>query len=158
MPNSSHSDDDYKLWVLLLRVRDAGFKARKKELAQFSISPIKSAVLFAIKDAGHKATPGEIAKRIFRAPHSVSEVLIRMEREGLIKKDRVAGEGNRVTVTLTKKGQQAYRMSAKRDAVHRMLSTLSTGQRRQLESCLMTLWNSALKELESKPADFFPFD
>lgn len=157
MEKDIHLDEDYKLWVLLLRVRDAGFKARKRELAQYGISPIKSAVLFAIKDAGLSATPGEIARRIFRAPHSISEILARMEAEGLVEKRKDPAGANRINVFLTTKGEQAYRDSARRDSVHRMLSVLSKGQREQLRSCLMTLWDSALKELESGPADFFPF-
>ena len=152
------ADKDYKLWILLLRVRDLGFQVRQNELAEYNISPRQSAMLFAIKDAGPNATPAEIARRTFRKPHSVSEILKRMEKDGLVKKNRASGGGNRVIVALTKKGQHAFRMSAKRDSIHRMISALSDTQRRQLKSCLMTLWNSALTELESKPATFFPFD
>jgi len=158
MENSTHSDDDYKLWVLFLRVRDMAFKARQRELARHNISPRQSAILFAIKDAGRNATPGEIARRSFREPHSVSEILSRMEKDGLVMKNKVQGGGNRVIVTLTKKGQNAFRLSAKRDSIHRMISALSKEERRQLKGCLMKLWDSALKELESKPETFFPFD
>ena len=158
MDNAIHSDEDYRLWVLFLRVRDMAFKARQQELARHNISPRQSAILFAIKDAGDHATPGEIARRSFREPHSVSEILSRMENEGLIEKNKVQGGGNRVIVTLTEKGQNAFRLSAKRDAVHRMLSALSNEERRQLKQSLMTLWESALKELETKPGTFFPFD
>jgi DNA-binding MarR family transcriptional regulator len=158
MEKPVHSDEEYKLWVLFLRVRDMAFKARQRELSRHNISPRQSAILFAIKDAGRNATPGEIARRSFREPHSVSEILSRMEKDGLIKKNKVQGGGNRVTVTLTKKGQNAFRLSAKRDSIHRMISALSKEERRQLKASLMILWESALKELESKPETFFPFD
>ena len=158
MEKPVHSDEDYKLWVLFLRVRDMAFKARQRELTRHNISPRQSAILFAIKDAGRNATPGEIARRSFREPHSVSEILSRMEKDGLVEKNKVQGGGNRVIVTLTKKGQNAFRLSSKRDSIHRMISALSKEERRQLKGCLMTLWDSALKELESKPETFFPFD
>lgn len=153
-----YGDEDYRLWVMLLRVRDIGLKARERELAKHNLRPRHSAVLFAIKELGRNATPGEIARRTYREPHSLSVMLNRMERDGLIRKKKSPEGGNRITVSLTRKGQQAFLASSRRESIHRMVSTLSERQRQNLKSCLRTLWEAGLREVEAKPPGFFPFN
>jgi len=117
MENILSADRDYQLWVLLQHVGDALLKARAKELSQYDISAIQARVLFIIKSIGDKATPSEISKWILREPHSVSSILTRMEKEGLVIKTKNLGKKKQVFVTLTEKGHQAYSRTIKNEAI-----------------------------------------
>ena len=140
-------DQHYNWWLLLAQTRDAIFKARQKELNQYNISAIQADVLFTIQAFGDKVNPAEISRWLFREPHSVSELLNRMEKKGLIKKAKDPHRKNVVRVVLTEKGREAYYQSSKRDSIDKIMSSLSGEECQQLMSCLQTLQNRALKEL-----------
>jgi DNA-binding MarR family transcriptional regulator len=153
MKNISPMDEDYNLWVLLHQTTDAVLRARQKELDQFGISVIEVGVLVVIQTIGEKATPSEISRRIFREPHSVSALLNRMEKKGLVKKTQDLDRKNLVRVSITEKGRQAYDKSTRRKSIYRVISSLSEEERQQLRSFLEKLRTKAFKELtvEYKP-------
>jgi len=140
-------DEDYELWVLLYQAKDAIEIAREKELRPYGISPMQAAVLFIVQAIGDKATPAEISRWMFRQHHSVSGLLNRMEKAGLVKKTKDLDRKNLVRVTLTEKGQQAYRDSLKRESLHNIMPSLSKEKRQQLKSYLKELRDTALKEV-----------
>lgn len=141
------ADNDYKLWMHLMQTRRAMFKARRRELAQYNISPFHSAVLFYIQLLGEKATPAEISRWLFRESHSVSEILTGLERKGLIKKFKDLERRNMVRLELTERGKEAYRLSSRRESVQRIMSVLSEEQKYKLWEMLKTLRDAALKEM-----------
>ena len=158
MEDFPYADEDYRLFYMLLRVREKLFESRERELFQYNIRLRHSACLFAIKELGNIATPNEIAKIVHRKPHSVSVMLNRMEKNGLIKKKKASNGGNRVIVTLTRQGEHAFKVSSKRESLHRVFSALTKTQRQQLRDCLKTLWVSCLKERENHLPLVFPFE
>ena len=147
MKKSSSPTDNFDLWVLIAQTRDALFKVRQKELSQRNISVMKVAVLFFVRQIGNRATPAEISRWIFRQPHSVSGLLSRMEKEGLVRKVKDLDKKNMVRVTLTEKGEQAYYRSLERDSVNRVISSLSEEECQQLRPILRKLRAGALTEL-----------
>jgi len=147
MKNISPMDEDYNLWVLLHQTTDAALRARQKELDQFGISVIEVGVLLAIQTIGKEATPSEISRRIFREPHSVSALLNRMEKKGLVKRTQDLDRKNLVRVSITEKGRQAYDKSTGRKSIHKIISSLSEEERQQLRSCLEKLRNKSFKGL-----------
>jgi len=153
MKNQLSVDKDYNLWVLLHQTTDAALRARQKELDQFDISVIEVGVLVVIQAIGERATPSEISRRIFREPHTVSALLNRMEKKGLLTKTQDLDRKNMVRVSITEKGRQAYDKSTRRKSIYRIISSLSEEERQQLRSCLEKLRNKAFKELtvEHKP-------
>jgi DNA-binding MarR family transcriptional regulator len=144
-------DKDYNLWVLLHQTTDAVIKARQKELDQFDISFIEVGVLVVIQAIGEKATPSEISRRILREPHSVSALLNRMEKKGLVRKTQDLDRKNLVRVSITEKGRQAYDKSTRRKSIYNIISSLSEEERQQLRSCLEKLRSKAFKELVVEP-------
>lgn len=140
-----NGDKDYNLWMLLNQARDAVLKARRKELYQYNIPTRQATALFAIQAIGDKATPGEIARWLFREPHTVSGLLSRMEKKGLVRTSKDLDRKNMVRVTLTDKGKQAYHQSTKRESIRRIMSSLSEEQQQQLASSLQTLRDAALE-------------
>lgn len=150
------TDRDYNLWVLLHQARDAVFKAREKELSQYGISTMEAAALFIIQAIGNKPTPAEISRWIFREHHTVTALLSRMEKKGLITKVKDPDRKNTWRVGLTEKGQNAYRQSVKRESIHAAMSPLSQNERQQFESYLKKVRNQAFKYSLSEPALPFP--
>ena len=143
-------DKDYNLWVLLRNTNDTILRVRYKELNQLGVSGRQSALLLIIQlieNEGGKATPAEIARWLLREPHTISEVLSRMEKDGLVKKDRDLNRKNLVRVSVTEKGYQYYKKSAKRKTIHRILSCLSKEEFKQLKATLEKLRDEARKEL-----------
>ena len=156
MKNLSSRDNVYYLWILLAQARDAILNARRKELHQYNISASRGAVLFAIQAIGEEATPAEIARWLFREPHSISELLSRMERDGLVRRVKDLCRKNLVRIVLTEKGLEVYYKSTKRELVCEIMSSLSEEERQQLKSSLQTLRDKALKELRIEHGIPFP--
>jgi len=152
------TDQDFSLWVFLHQTRDAVFKAREKELSQYEITTMEAGVLFIIQAIGDKATPAEISRWIFREHHTVTALLSRMEKKGLIMKAKANDLGMKKmwTVSLTEKGENAYRQSVKRESIHTAMSPLSENDRQQLESYLKKVRDQALKHSVSAPTLPFP--
>lgn len=144
----SSRDPDYNLWGLLSRTRDVIFKARANDLVPIGLTPRQASALLVIAAIGDKATPAEISRRLFREPHSVSGLLKRMERDGLVRQTDDLERKNLIRVTLTEKGQQVLALSKRNESLHRIFSSLSEEQRQQLELILEILLIAAVEEFD----------
>lgn len=146
MKDIKSEDPDYNLWFLLAQTRNVLLRARRKELYRNNINHSQAAVLFIVQAIGDPATPAEIARWLFREPHSVSELLHRMEKDGLIEKVKDLDRKNQIRVVITEKGHETYRKSTKHESMHSIMSSLSKKDRKQLESLLKTIRDKALEE------------
>jgi DNA-binding MarR family transcriptional regulator len=151
MSNVSNANQYYELWVLLQQASDAMFEARENELREYGITAMQAAVLYIVKAIGDEATPAQVSRWILRKPHSVSGILQRMEKAGLVKKTKDLTRRNMVRVTMTDKGRQALSQSMKRKSFQRILSSLSENERQQLRAQLRTVRNKGLKEIGVDP-------
>lgn len=146
MKNDINGDMIY-LWTVLHQARDAIFKFREKELQKIGISTAIAEVLFTIEDIGYRATPTEISSHLVREFHSVSSILSRMEKKGLVKKVNDLERKNLVRIYITDKGKQVYHEAKKRDSILDILSCLSETEVTQLASPLKKLRDEAIKSL-----------
>jgi DNA-binding MarR family transcriptional regulator len=133
-------------WIMLAQARDAVLKARQRDYAQFEINNERRAVLWCIQNNGGQATPVEISVQLFHELHSVTEMLNRMVKEGLLKKYKGTGR-SRAVVRLTKKGSEVFRQSLYDKTDQRIFSVLTSKEREKLRSYLWKIRNNALKEL-----------
>ena len=156
MPESSTVDRDYNLWVLLHQVSDIIFNAREAELQKYGLPATQAEVLFVIKAIGDEVTPAQISRMIYRRPHSVSGIIDRMEKAGLVKKTKDLHKKNLIRVTMTAKGQQAYKQALGRKSVQKIMASLSESERQKFKSLLETLRNKGLKELGIDPKKLPP--
>jgi DNA-binding MarR family transcriptional regulator len=150
MKNQLINDQDYNLWILLHETSEMIGKARHNELDKYNIKIRQAAVLFAVKvieTSGEYATPGKISKWLLREPNTISRILNRMEKEGLINKIRNSINRNEIEITLTKKGEQAYIQSLKRKTIQETMSCLSIEERQQMRSSLRKLRDKAASNL-----------
>lgn len=140
-------DKEYDLWILLSRVYHMIAKLRRMELLKYEILPTQSYILFIIQALGNETTPTELSRYVYQQRSSVSDILNRMVKHGLITKINKSNEKKRVIVRLTEKGEKALRFSKNRDYLHKVISSLTEEKKQQLESCLETLRDSAIEEL-----------
>jgi len=150
MEKIAYTDKYYGLWLLLILVKDVIHRARQEELRQVGITANEAGVLFYAQALGNRATPAEISRCLFKRPHSISTLISKMEKEGLVKKVNDLGRKNLVRVELTAKGQQARNHASKRAVIHRIVSSLSEEEHQQLNSYLEKLRNRAFEELGLK--------
>jgi len=128
-------------------VRDLIYKAREKELRQYSLTSRQSAMLFHIARLGGKATPAEISRTIMRAHHTISINLALMKKRRLVNTTKDSDNKGMISVTMTQKGKRAYKQSMKLESVKNIMSCLSQEESQQLSSILEKLNNRALEEL-----------
>ncbi len=153
---------DYHLFVLLLTTCDVVSRVRQYELDQYNIKIRQIAVLVVTKyleSHQEEITPGNIAKLLFREPHTVSKILTRMEKDGLVRKRRNPKSKNKVNIILTEKGEQVYKQSLNRNSIRNMMSCLSIIERQQLYSILEKVRDKATSSFnEERNNHSFSFD
>lgn len=144
---SKIDNKEYDIWILLSRVYHLIAMLRKMELSKHDILPVQSYILFIIKALGNETTPSKISEYVYQQRSSVSDILNRMVKQGLIRKTNKSGGKKRVIVTLTDKGEKALTISKNREYLHKVMSSLTEEKKRQLESALEILRDSAINEL-----------
>jgi MarR family transcriptional regulator, transcriptional regulator for hemolysin len=155
-PTNPFLDDAYELWWILLYTQRIVGRARSKELTKYKITPEEAAVLWAIKAAGPDAKLVTISQWLMRQPHSISGLVSRMEKGGLIKKCHDLGRQNWVRVELTEKGEKAYAGSLKRESIQGIVSALSKKEQKQMRLSLIKMWKAGTKKLGTTPEIPYP--
>jgi DNA-binding MarR family transcriptional regulator len=140
------SDEDFMLWVLIAQTRDAILRARELEYSQYGISNERRAVLMIIQNYGGRATPVDIARDLFRELHSVTEMLIRMEKDGLVTRHKGTGR-SKIEVSLTQKGRDVFAQSMHNETDKKIFSALTKKQRERLSQYLWKLRGRTLEHL-----------
>jgi DNA-binding MarR family transcriptional regulator len=151
MAQQIKADKDYTLLTSLLQVADIFVKVRERELLTQNLSATSAAILFLVDAMGKDVTPAKISRMLLREPHSVSGILMRMEKQGLIKRAKNMERKNLIRVTLTTKGENALKQAMKKEGVKHVLSKLTEEQRRQLKQSLTALKEAGMKELNLSP-------
>ena len=123
-------DADQDLWFLLTHTRYAIFRSREKELQRYGLTPEQALLLFVVQVSDNKATPTAISRQIIHQPHTVSALVDRMAKRGLLKKMKDLDRKNLVRVAMTAKGKKAYDLSASRGPIHRIFSGLNTEEKK----------------------------
>ena len=144
---SKIEDKEYDIWILLSRVYHLIAMLRKLELSKFNILPTQSYILFIIKALGDDTTPSKVSEFVYQQRSSISDILNRMVKQGLIKKTTNKSSNKRVIVTLTEKGEKALARSKNREYLHKVISSLTDEEKQQLESGLEILRDNAINEL-----------
>jgi MarR family transcriptional regulator, organic hydroperoxide resistance regulator len=140
-------DKEYDLWILLSRVYHMIAKLRNMEMNKHGILPVQSYMLFIIQAMGNATTPAELSRYVYQQRNSVSDILNRMEKQGLVAKKKTSKGNGRVLIKMTEKGQRILQLSKKREHLQNVMSALNDEKRSQLESLLELLRDSAIKEL-----------
>lgn len=149
-------DRDQALWLLLEQTRNAIYKARELELEQYGVSTVQAGVMFVIHTMGGRTRPADIARWLVREPHSISGLLSRMERDGLLRRVPDPDRKNAVSIVLTEYGAGICRKTFQRESVKQILACLEEEERKQLVKSLVLLRERALKDRRVRNRPPFP--
>ena len=110
MKNANRGDyGDYDLWMLFNQASYAAIRSRERELGKHGVARMHAAVLYILKAATVPVTPAEISRWLFREPHTMSTLVDRMAKKGLVRKTKNPEKKNLVIVEITEKGEEAFR-------------------------------------------------
>jgi DNA-binding MarR family transcriptional regulator len=140
------ADEYFLLWVLIAQTKDAILRARERDYARYGISNDRRAVLYVIESNGGVATPVEISRSLFRELHSVTEMLKRMEEDGLIVREKAPGR-SRIQARLTEQGLDVFYESLHNGTDERIFSALTKAERKRLWAYLLKVRTKVLQDL-----------
>jgi DNA-binding MarR family transcriptional regulator len=147
---------DFMLWVLMNQASDLLSRARNAELEKYSITERQAIILEIVSRLGNKASPTEIARWSLREPHSISNLLIRMEKQGLVCRTSNRDKKKKVDITLTEKGRKAFKESLKKESIHKIMSCLSGKEIQALTPLMQKIRDQALTEVKQTKDIPFP--
>jgi MarR family transcriptional regulator, organic hydroperoxide resistance regulator len=146
-----------ELWLLWERTSHAIRRAREIELRQRAgLSAIEAGVLYFTKTSKGPVTPSVLARLLHREPHTVSGLVTRMEKRGLVQRKKNLEKKNLVRVVVTKKGEEALKKQEEVTIARNILSTsLTEKERDSLKAYLNKLYNMAIELIrESQPLPY----
>ena len=143
-----------KTWERLVITYAVLERARDLELGRVGVSLPQAAVLYCLKTAKGQLTPASLARLIHKEPHTISGLLSRMEAQGLVKKTSDLKRKNLVRVSLTKKGEEAFKRQVNVRTVRNVTSCLSSKELASLNELLSKLYAKGielLREMQPYP-------
>ncbi|MBN1856999.1 MAG: MarR family transcriptional regulator [Dehalococcoidia bacterium] len=149
-------DNDQALWLSIEQARNAIYKARELELEQYGVSTVQAGVMFVVHTMGGRTRPAEIARWLVREPHSISGLLSRMEREGLLRREPDLERKNSVSIVLTEKGMDICNKTFLRESVKQIFTSLSAEEHDELMNLLIRVRDRALKDRRARNKPPFP--
>jgi DNA-binding MarR family transcriptional regulator len=136
-----------KLSYLLKQTSEAINRCRENELRRYKITPEQAGVLTCIYNLGEDVIPAELTRWLSRRPSSVSILLKRMEKQGLITKKADLKKKNVNRLSLTEKGLEAYGYVKEYNSFVNIFKTIPSDKQHQLWELLKPLLDRALKNL-----------
>jgi len=126
-----------RLWLLLRRVGDTLVRCQDSMFGKYGLTTEQWGVLTAIKARG-PLRPSDLANLLERYPNSMSMLVDRMVKAGLVRRTRDRKDRRVVTVSLTSKAEEVVvpAVIAGWEFIHEVLSPLSDGEQRDLASML----------------------
>lgn len=151
MKNSpDYHDEIHDTWNVLAHTYRLMGRLWNKELSGYNFSREQALNLMIIKCLGDNATPYRVSRFQAQEHNTVSDILNRMEKQGLVTKIRESRGKSRVKVKLTELGERAYSQSLQRDILYRIMSILTERELKQMDSILSKLRDEILKEFEKE--------
>ena len=142
------SDAALTTWVLLRQTWIAMYKVAKAKLARIGLTPEQFNVLWVSRDYPGPLSAAELSRLIFREPSTITGLLSRMERDGLVK--RVLNRTGKpfVEVQITDKGKEAIAPGIViLKALMTAMTPLSPEEHTQLQRLLRVLQQAAGEQL-----------
>jgi DNA-binding MarR family transcriptional regulator len=138
--NSESESTVLRLWLLLRRVGDTLGLCQDLAYRKYGLSSEQIGVLAAIKSRG-PLKPSEFASILERSPNSMSMLIDRMVKAGLVRRTRDRKDRRVVFVTMTDKGRKGVDTAVPTgwEMIHEVLSPLSNDDQRALADMLETV-------------------
>jgi DNA-binding MarR family transcriptional regulator len=155
-------DENFSLWTMLHHSSEVLMAVREKTVEKYSLSVTELRTMLNISiienTMEREVTASDLTKWLFRKRSTISELLTRMEKKGLIQRLPQADNKKSSIIQLTDKGkkvsEEAYLEGMK--FVNKAMSSLSSDERHQLWMIMGKLRNLALKDLKLIEKPPFP--
>ena len=144
------------LWARLFMSAKVVERAREIELSRVHISLIQAMVLYALKLSPEPLTPSKLARMLCREAHTMSALIDRMEKQGLVEKKHDLARKNLVRVVVTAKGDEAFQRQRSVNTVTNITKSLTKEEREALGTCVDKLRLRAtdlIREMTPTPYD-----
>jgi DNA-binding MarR family transcriptional regulator len=109
MVNSERGNLILRSWSLLHRVRDLLMRCEEERFGEYGLTSEQYGVLVTMKYIGESARPTDIARWLARSPNSISMIVDRMVKAGLVRRVRSKSDRREVRVIITSKGENALK-------------------------------------------------
>jgi DNA-binding MarR family transcriptional regulator len=106
-------------------------KCEEEEFSKIGVLPQQFHILRAIKYIPGVVTPSIVANWVDRNPNSITLIINRMEKDGLVKRKRDLTDRRALRLIITPKGEELYKRTLKtalRELPKTILSTLSESE------------------------------
>ncbi|MFC1947812.1 MarR family winged helix-turn-helix transcriptional regulator [Chloroflexota bacterium] len=149
---SKANDPRIRLHALLDSTRETIQKAVKLELAQYQMSQSQVKVMHMLAQSEEGLTPGQLSESAIRELNSITTLVNRMQKKGLVTKIKKDGD-HKTYVFLTDKGLDIYNNTVTERSIMLIFDTLSDEEKYQLTVLLSKLQTKArnLLGLDYKP-------
>jgi len=133
-------------WSMLHRVRDVLMRCEDERFGQYGLTSEQYAVLATVKYENGSARLVDIARWLARSPNSVSMIVDRMVKAGLLRRVRGRRDRREVRVMLTSKAEDALKPAtvAGLEFIKELMSPLSDENLSTLVRLLETVRHEAL--------------
>ena len=137
-------------WILLRQAYNLIFRCEDRVFSEYDLTTEQHTVLMAIKNISGPVRITDIARWLDRSVNSVSMIIDRMVKVGLVRRTRDRKDRRTVFVTLTNKAEEAYKpaTTAGWNLVQEILSPLSNEDKRNLIKLLETVRDKTYDYLE----------
>jgi MarR family transcriptional regulator, organic hydroperoxide resistance regulator len=138
-----------KLWFITHRTRDVLRNCEDKVFGEYGLTAEQYGVLAVMEILGGSVRITDLARGLGRSANSVSMIVDRMVKAGLVRRGRDRGDRRTVRVSITKKGEAAFRPAtgAGLELIQEITSPLSNEDKRTFVSLHETVRNKALQYL-----------
>jgi DNA-binding MarR family transcriptional regulator len=134
------NDPVINLIALLDQTNDIIYRAEELELGKFNVSLAQVKVMYIIakSTSANGVSLADLSKLMLREPNSVTTLIQRMEKAGLVKKKRVKKE-NKIFVTITEKGRDLIFNRITQESMYAIASSLTNEEIQNLRTYLNKL-------------------
>jgi DNA-binding MarR family transcriptional regulator len=135
---SKKNDPDINLYILLDQTDCIITNAIELEIKHLRMTQPQARVLSMLSREDRPVTLDELANWTLKEFNSVSTLVNRMEKKGLIKTEKKAGD-LKTYISLTEKGSDLYHKSVTERSIHLIFEKLSAEEKTRLDTILKKL-------------------
>ena len=146
-PNAKTDNLVLKLWFIMHRTRDVLRNCEDKVFGKYGLTAEQYGVLAVMKVLGGSVRVTDLARGLGRSANSVSMIVDRMVKAGLLRRERGRGDRRTVRVSVTDKGEVAFRPAtvAGLELIREITSPLSYEDKRTFVSLQEIVKHKALE-------------
>lgn len=128
-------DAKIALYGLFDNTKELITKAVEMELGQYQMSVPQVKVLDTLVRSNGELSLGQLSEGTVKELNSVSALVTRMTKKGLVKKFRKPGDG-KIYVAITENGKEVYENTVTEKSIHLIFDTLTKKEEEQLQFLL----------------------